>query len=153
MHRERAEGRGRITSTVGFAATEREAKEALALTYGMITMIDDVVGRVLARLKALGLDENTVVIFTSDHGDFMGDHGLLLKSALHYQSLVRVPSYGRTLVALCLVLEYRRRRWPAPSTSQRPCSLVLAWHRTLESRELISRPLCKVNRCQLGRLY
>ncbi len=91
LHRERAEGRGRITSTVGFAATEREAKEALALTYGMITMIDDVVGRVLARLKALGLDENTVVIFTSDHGDFMGDHGLLLKSALHYQSLVRVP--------------------------------------------------------------
>ena len=91
LHRERSEGRGRITSTVGFAATEREAKEALALTYGMITMIDDVLGRVLARLKALGLDENTVVIFTSDHGDFMGDHGLLLKSALHYQSLVRVP--------------------------------------------------------------
>lgn len=91
LHNERAEGRGRITSTVGFAATEREAKEALALTYGMITMIDDVVGRVLSRLKALDLDNNTVVIFTSDHGDFMGDHGLLLKSALHYQSLVRVP--------------------------------------------------------------
>ena len=91
LHRERAEGRGRITSTVGFAATEREAKEALALTYGMISMIDDAVGRVLARLSALGLDDNTVVIFTSDHGDFMGDHGLLLKSALHYQSLVRVP--------------------------------------------------------------
>jgi arylsulfatase A-like enzyme len=31
------------------------------------------------------------VVFTSDHGDFMGDHGLMLKSALHYQSLVRVP--------------------------------------------------------------
>lgn len=91
LHQERAEGRGRIHSTVGFAATEREAKEALALTYGMITMIDDVIGRVLAKLQALGLDNNTVIIFTSDHGDFMGDHGLLLKSALHYQSLVRVP--------------------------------------------------------------
>lgn len=91
LHHERSEGKGRITSTVGFAATEREAKEALALTYGMINMIDDVVGRVLTRLKELGLDKNTVVIFTSDHGDFMGDHGLLLKSALHYQSLVRVP--------------------------------------------------------------
>ena len=91
LHRERTEGRGRITSTVGFAAQEREAKEALALTYGMISMIDDVVGRLLGRLEALGLDRNTVVIFTSDHGDFMGDHGLLLKSALHYQSLIRVP--------------------------------------------------------------
>jgi len=91
LHRERAEGRGRVTSTVGFSALEREAKEALALTYGMITMIDDVIGRILARLTALGLDQNTIVIFTSDHGDFMGDHGLLLKSALHYQSLIRVP--------------------------------------------------------------
>lgn len=91
LHRERAQGKGRITSTVGFAAHEREVKEALALTYGMITMIDDVVGRVLARLKAMGLEENTIVVFTSDHGDFMGDHGLLLKSALHYQSLIRVP--------------------------------------------------------------
>jgi arylsulfatase A-like enzyme len=91
LHRERAEGRGRINSTVGYAATESEAKQALALTYGMITLIDDVIGNVLSHLKTLGLDENTVVIFTSDHGDFMGDHGLLLKSALHYQSLVRVP--------------------------------------------------------------
>jgi arylsulfatase A-like enzyme len=91
LHDERAQGRGRISSTVGFAATESEAKQALALTYGMISMIDDTVGRVLARLKSLGLDSNTVVIFTSDHGDFMGDQGLLLKSALHYQSLVRVP--------------------------------------------------------------
>ncbi|MBL0419037.1 sulfatase-like hydrolase/transferase [Ramlibacter sp. AW1] len=91
LHRERALGQGRIGSTVGFAAREREAREALALTYGMISMIDDVVGRVLSRLQALGLDRDTVVIFTSDHGDFMGDHGLLLKSALHYQSLVRVP--------------------------------------------------------------
>ncbi len=91
LHNERAQGRGRIHSTVSFAAREREAKEALALTYGMISMIDDVVGRLMARLRALGMDRNTVVAFTSDHGDFMGDHGLLLKSALHYQSLIRVP--------------------------------------------------------------
>lgn len=91
LHRQRKEGSARVSSTVGFAATEREAKESLALTYGMITMIDDTIGRVLARLESLGLAEDTVVIFTSDHGDFMGSHGLLLKSALHYQSLVRVP--------------------------------------------------------------
>jgi arylsulfatase A-like enzyme len=91
LHRERRQGKARITSTVGFAALEREAKVALALTFGMITMIDDVVGRILAHLSTLGLDKDTIIVFTSDHGDFMGDHGLLLKSALHYQSLVRVP--------------------------------------------------------------
>jgi len=88
---ERDENRARINSTVAYAATERELREATALTYGMITMIDDAIGRILTRLAQLGLAENTVVIFTSDHGDFMGDHGLLLKSALHYSSLIRVP--------------------------------------------------------------
>jgi arylsulfatase A-like enzyme len=74
-----------------FAISEQEAREATALTYGMITMIDDGIGKILGQLRALGLDKNTVVIFTSDHGDFMGDHRLLLKGALHYRGLVRVP--------------------------------------------------------------
>ncbi len=74
-----------------FAVTEDEARAIIALTYGMITMIDDAVGRVLKRLEALGLAEDTVVIFTSDHGDYMGDHGLMLKLLLHYQGLIRVP--------------------------------------------------------------
>ena len=74
-----------------FAITEREAREAIALTYGMITMIDEVIGRIVARLKKLGLASSTVIVFTSDHGDFMGDHQLLLKGALHYRGLVRVP--------------------------------------------------------------
>lgn len=78
-----------------FAVTEDEAKEIIALTYGMITMIDDAIGRVLNRLDKLGLTENTVVIFTSDHGDYMGDHGLMLKLLLHYQGLIRVPFIWR----------------------------------------------------------
>ena len=49
----------------------------------------------LARLEALGLAENTVVIFTSDHGDFMGDHQLLLKGPIHYRGLIRVPFVWR----------------------------------------------------------
>lgn len=74
-----------------FAVTEDEARAIIALTYGMITMIDDAIGRVLKHLDDLGLAENTVVIFTSDHGDYMGDHGLMLKLLLHYQSIIRVP--------------------------------------------------------------
>ena len=57
----------------------------------MITMIDDAIGRVLKRLEELDLAEDTIVIFTSDHGDYMGDHGLMLKLLLHYQSIIRVP--------------------------------------------------------------
>ncbi|MFV0244703.1 MAG: sulfatase [Qingshengfaniella sp.] len=91
LRQERQEDRARINSTVAYAATQAEIRQAIALTYGMITMIDDAVGRILNRLRTLGLAKDTVVIFTSDHGDFMGDHGLLLKSALHYSSLVRVP--------------------------------------------------------------
>ena len=74
-----------------FAVNEREAREAMALTCGMITMIDDAVGRVLDRLETLGLADDTVVVFTSDHGDFLADHGLMLKGPVHYQSLIRVP--------------------------------------------------------------
>ena len=74
-----------------FAVTEDEARSIIALTYGMITMIDDAIGRVLKRLDDLGLAEDTVVIFTSDHGDYMGDHGLMLKLLLHYQGIIKVP--------------------------------------------------------------
>lgn len=74
-----------------FAVTEDEARAIIALTYGMITMIDDAVGRVLKRLEDLGLAEDTIVIFTSDHGDYMGDHGLMLKLLLHYQGIIKVP--------------------------------------------------------------
>lgn len=74
-----------------FVVTEEEARAIIALTYGMVTMIDDAIGRVLAQLETLGLADNTVVIFTSDHGDYMGDHGLMLKLLLHYQSIIRVP--------------------------------------------------------------
>lgn len=74
-----------------FAASEREIQEIIALTYGMITNIDDRIGLVMAKLRELGLDRDTVVIFTADHGDLMGDHGIMLKGPLHYQGLVRVP--------------------------------------------------------------
>lgn len=74
-----------------FAVTEDEARAIIALTYGMITMIDDAIGRVLAQLQDAGLAEDTVVIFTTDHGDYMGDHGLMLKLLLHYQGIIRVP--------------------------------------------------------------
>ena len=45
----------------------------------------------LEALERSGQRDNTFVIFTSDHGDAFGDHGLMLKGGMHYQGLVRVP--------------------------------------------------------------
>jgi arylsulfatase A-like enzyme len=91
LYQERDQNKANRDGQRTFAITERETREAIALTYGMITMIDEAIGRILRCLSDSGLAENTVVIFNADHGDFMGDHQLLLKGALHYQGLVRVP--------------------------------------------------------------
>ncbi len=74
-----------------FMATEDEAKEIVATAYGMITFIDDVIGDILLSLEDNQLIDDTVIIFTSDHGDYMGQHGLFLKGPAHYQSLIKVP--------------------------------------------------------------
>ena len=72
-------------------ATERQLKEAMALTCGMIAMIDDAIGAVLDALRASGHFDDTVVIFNSDHGDYLGDFNLLLKGALPLNSITNVP--------------------------------------------------------------
>ncbi|MEO7242506.1 MAG: sulfatase-like hydrolase/transferase, partial [Variovorax sp.] len=87
----REAGTGIKNGQPAFACTEREAREAIALNYGTISQIDDGVGRIMAELERLGIADNTVVIFTADHGDLMGDHQMLLKGPLHYQGLIRVP--------------------------------------------------------------
>lgn len=74
-----------------YAVTRRECQETLALTFGMISLIDAQIGRVLETLQSLDLADDTVVIFTSDHGDMMGDHGIVLKGAMHFSGLTQVP--------------------------------------------------------------
>jgi arylsulfatase A-like enzyme len=87
-----AVGKSNASGPPPFALTDETAvRQCIALTYGMITMVDDAIGRILRRLRDLGLDRNTVVVFTSDHGDFMGDHGLMLKHGLHFEGVIRVP--------------------------------------------------------------
>jgi len=71
--------------------TGKAYQQVVAHTYGMIAMIDGCVGRVLAKLDEKGLSENTLVVFTSDHGDFLGDHHLLFKGQLPCRSLLHVP--------------------------------------------------------------
>jgi choline-sulfatase len=65
-------------------------RHVIALYCGLTTWVDDTVGRMLGALEDAGLAENTVVIFTSDHGDNLGSHGLVQKGGPNEES-IRVP--------------------------------------------------------------
>ncbi|WP_282941396.1 sulfatase-like hydrolase/transferase [Paenibacillus sp. RC67] len=71
--------------------TEAEHKKAVAVYYGMISFMDKYIGSILDKLDALGLKEDTIVIFTTDHGHFFGHHGLQAKGGFHYEDLIKVP--------------------------------------------------------------
>ncbi len=58
--------------------------------WGMCSQVDEAVGHILGTLEQLGLDENTIVVYTSDHGDMMGAHQLLAKCVM-FEDAVRVP--------------------------------------------------------------
>ena len=66
----------------------------IAVYYAMTTLMDKYIGVILDKLEALGLAENTLVLFTSDHGHFYGQHGLIAKGPFHtgpYEDLIKVP--------------------------------------------------------------
>ncbi|OPZ24889.1 MAG: Arylsulfatase [Lentisphaerae bacterium ADurb.BinA184] len=71
--------------------TGPDARLGRAYYYTMIQLIDRQVGRILDCLDRRGLAENTLVVFTTDHGELLGDHGLWMKGPFHYEPLVRVP--------------------------------------------------------------
>lgn len=70
--------------------TDDQLREMIANYYGMISLIDHNVGRVMLTLRERGLLDNTIVFYTSDHGDLLGDHGLYLKGPTAYDGLLRV---------------------------------------------------------------
>jgi arylsulfatase len=63
----------------------------MSVYYGMVRFIDDGLGQILTALENLGLRENTIVVFCSDHGDFMGEHAMQCKGGVFYDCLTRVP--------------------------------------------------------------
>ncbi len=71
--------------------SDAQLREIIANTYGQIALVDHNVGRILIALEELGVADNTLVIYISDHGDWLGDHGLILKGPMHYEGLLRVP--------------------------------------------------------------
>lgn len=71
--------------------SEREKREAIAHYWAYCTMMDDLFGELLAKLEAAGQLDRTVVIFCSDHGEFLGEHGLYLKGVAPYDGGYKVP--------------------------------------------------------------
>ncbi len=73
------------------AITDEDHRNVTAAYYGMCELIDDQVGRILQALEDSGQREDTIVIFMSDHGEMLGDHGIYFKGPHFYDEAVRVP--------------------------------------------------------------
>ena len=82
---------GQTTPQTAMMLDDQQIKEAMALTAGMMAFIDDAVGDIIAALEASGQLDNTVICYNADHGDYMGDYNMLLKGALPFRSITRVP--------------------------------------------------------------
>ena len=71
--------------------TEEHTRKSIAHYWGYCTMIDHFIGKLLAFLDESGQAEHTLVVFTSDHGDMMGAHGLWFKDVYPYEETHRMP--------------------------------------------------------------
>lgn len=89
-----------LVTTIGVTAL----RELLRIYYASVRLVDDQVGRVLDALDHTGRTEDTIVVFTTDHGEMAGGHGMFWKSTeAFYENVVRVP----------LIISYPRRIKPA----------------------------------------
>ncbi len=79
---------GAMNTTI---ATEEERKRYIAIYYAMISWIDTQVGTLIDLLKERGLDDNTIVVFTTDHGEFAFEHGIAKKDLVLVDTLLHVP--------------------------------------------------------------
>lgn len=70
---------------------KEKLKKDIAVYYGMISMMDKYIGKILDKLDELGLADNTIILFTTDHGHYYGHHGLTRKGAFLYEDLIKIP--------------------------------------------------------------
>jgi len=70
---------------------KEELKKDIAIYYGMISLMDKYIGSILDKLDELNLANDTIVVFTTDHGHLFGQHGLIAKGAFHYEDLLKLP--------------------------------------------------------------
>ena len=94
--------------------TEAGWRRLIANYWGLVSQVDAAVGTILETLSACGLDENTVVVYTSDHGDMMGSHRLLAKTVM-YEEAVTTP-----LLIKAPGLKPRRESYPVSQIDLAP---------------------------------
>ncbi len=83
-------------------------QQMTSIYYGMVTEVDDWVGKILQHLDDLGLADNTLIVFTSDHGEMLGDHGMhgkfvFYEGSVHVPLLIRLPGVIKpgTVIKAC----------------------------------------------------
>ena len=81
--------------------SEEEVRRMRVGYHAEVALIDDLVGEVVAMLDERGLADDTLVLFCSDHGDLLGDHGLMVKGGVAYEANIRVPVIARWCRAGC----------------------------------------------------
>ena len=105
--------------------TDQQLRELIANYYGMISLIDHNVGRIVLELERLNVLHDTAVVYSTDHGDWLGDHGLILKGPMAYEGLLRVGLLFQGPAC-------RKGRWSRircrRSTCRRPLPISRALH-------------------------
>jgi choline-sulfatase len=71
-------------------ATTQDITRTKAMYYGMVTYVDEEFGRILQKLDSLGLRDKTIILYTADHGEMLGDRGLWYKNSF-YDQAARIP--------------------------------------------------------------
>ena len=71
--------------------SEEDIRNLVSVHHAMTRMIDDGIGRIIDKLEELGLLDDTIIVFTADHGDFMSEHNMAVKGGVFYDCLTRVP--------------------------------------------------------------
>ena len=84
-------GMGALRRKSGTYDTELLHRQTLAYYYGSVSQIDHNIGLILRELEKLGLAERTIVVYTADHGEMMGEHGAWTKGGTGYEPTIRVP--------------------------------------------------------------
>ena len=115
--------------------SDRDHRFVKASYWAMCDLIDEQVGRMMEALERTGQLENTIVIYMSDHGEMLGDHGLYLKGPYFYEPAVRVP----------LIISYPGVVTPQTSTALvelgriwlKRCSMLLTCRITPACRDVL----------------
>ena len=91
MQRNFENGVGQHSPQTATIIDDAQVREAMALTAGMISCVDDAVGAITSSLRDTGQFDNTVICYNSDHGDYLGDFNMLLKGSMPFRGITRVP--------------------------------------------------------------